>query len=957
MEITGYKIVHTLGLGGMATVYLAIQESFEREVALKVMSPALSADPSFGERFIREARIVSRLVHPNIVTVFDVGVENGHHFLSMEYIPGQDLKSKRFKLSRRECLRVVRDVAKALDFAGKKGYVHRDVKPENIMLHEDGTRAVLMDFGIARPADGNSSMTQTGTAIGTPHYMSPEQAKGKAVDGRSDIYSLGVVLYLLLKGQVPYDAESAVAVGIKHVSEPIPRLSSSLEVFQPIIDKVLAKDPEQRYQTGIELIKALDGISDADLSAIEVLQANAERTVLDSMDDKAPTVIGEATAATDASIDASIRPAPTQLTPATIKSVSSGVSGPARRKVVRATKITNNLDAPADTEISGESLAVSEEDREDRALQTQSGHSTSWVLGLFLTAAIGGGLYVYKQQLPIDLDRLVGKGPEVLDQGINVKPAVVNHEPSALALESSAHALDSKTPTQERSLPTDKLAAEEGQAIATAGVEGEKDIDSDVEDATAADFLADGDGVVEANDTPGPDALVAIPQPEGPAANTVVEPVMATPIERARTLRSELDDDISVAPALAQLYRDILASEPDNKQAQWGLKELREHFTRGLREAVDARDLPAARHYVNIIKETFPKASEDPKYLRLSQRLEKSEAQAELLKQAQEYLTKDALTSPAGANALEIFTNILTEDPKNKLARQGVAQIVTRYGKLSELRFKGGDIERALILVDKGLSIAPKNPKLAQQRQRIDVLQKQLQDAQNLMREAESLQQAGSMVTPLGASAYDSYNEVLTLDDSHELLGSYRAKAQEGIDALEGDLNNRVVKMIAAGELDAAESLLAIAKEKYPQSASLLGQQTVLDKAVEVEIRAAIEASRPKVPQIVVSNTQMTSITDSPQSYLQVDRTIHIGFMYENFQQSTSVVQAILFDGARSLQIAQVPVIVTGEGGVKFFRIDRPVEGFADGGYNIDLLLGGNQLTTASFRVDSDSEL
>jgi serine/threonine protein kinase len=131
----------------MATVYLAIQENFEREVALKVMSPALSENKDFSERFLREARIVSRLVHPHIVTVHDVGIQNGHHYLSMEYIEGEELKERLPSLNGEQLIRVVSEVAKALDYAGRKGYVHRDVKPENIMIHNQDGRSVLMDFG------------------------------------------------------------------------------------------------------------------------------------------------------------------------------------------------------------------------------------------------------------------------------------------------------------------------------------------------------------------------------------------------------------------------------------------------------------------------------------------------------------------------------------------------------------------------------------------------------------------------------------------------------------------------------------------------------------------------------------------------------------------------------------------------------------------------------------------
>jgi len=274
IQIDGYQIKGILGHGGMAAVYLAIQESFEREVAIKVMAEQLSSDPNFRDRFLQEAKIVSRLVHPNIVTVYDVGVINNHHYLSMEYIKGVDLKDKLTSISLFHLIKVIKEVALALDYAGRKGYVHRDIKPENIMINSEDGRAVLMDFGIAKAFDSISEMTQTGTAIGTPYYMSPEQAKGKEVDWRSDIYSLGVVFFQVLTGQLPYQGDSAVAVGIMHLTDPIPKLPEYLQaVFQPIIDKLMAKLPDDRYQNGEDIIKELNDIPDSQLELI-----NAEFT-------------------------------------------------------------------------------------------------------------------------------------------------------------------------------------------------------------------------------------------------------------------------------------------------------------------------------------------------------------------------------------------------------------------------------------------------------------------------------------------------------------------------------------------------------------------------------------------------------------------------------------------------------------------------------------------------------
>ena len=187
IKIPGYKLKQLLGKGGMASVYLAVQESFGRDVAIKILAPDMARDKEFSERFLREAQIVSRLQHHNIVTVYDVGIHQGYHYLSMEYIPGQELREAKYDLSKGEVVRIIKEVAKALDYAHKNGYIHRDVKPENIMLHENGERVVLMDFGIARMTQADMSVTKTGKVIGTPHYMSPEQTKGLTVDHRSDI--------------------------------------------------------------------------------------------------------------------------------------------------------------------------------------------------------------------------------------------------------------------------------------------------------------------------------------------------------------------------------------------------------------------------------------------------------------------------------------------------------------------------------------------------------------------------------------------------------------------------------------------------------------------------------------------------------------------------------------------------------------------------------------------------
>ena len=261
LELPGIQIEGEIGRGGMARVFLGTQIKFGRQVAVKFVSPTFTDDTQFSERFLAESRINAQLTHPNIVQVYDFGKDARGLYLVMEYLPGGDLNDRlQSGLHMQGLIKVVKDMGRALDYAHSKDIVHRDIKPENILFRDDGS-AVLTDFGIAKFVIGEqANMTRHGTVVGTPQYMSPEQAAGRPIDGRSDLYSLGIVFFRMLTGDVPYKADTAVAIGIKHLQEPIPRLPTFLAAFQPVIDKALAKRPEQRFQSGAEFAQALDRV-------------------------------------------------------------------------------------------------------------------------------------------------------------------------------------------------------------------------------------------------------------------------------------------------------------------------------------------------------------------------------------------------------------------------------------------------------------------------------------------------------------------------------------------------------------------------------------------------------------------------------------------------------------------------------------------------------------------------
>ncbi|NJM10659.1 MAG: protein kinase [Synechococcaceae cyanobacterium SM1_2_3] len=258
MHIPGYQIERELGQGGMAIVYLALQESLHRHVALKIIKPVLTTDEEFAQRFLREGRIIAQLSDPHIVTVYDIASYEGIYYLSMEYLPGGTLQQRiRNGLPLKQALTVARSIAEALHYAHHRGIIHRDIKPQNILFRENGS-PVLTDFGIAKTLGSTTRMTRTGLSIGTPRYMSPEQIRGQDVDARADLYSFGVLFYEMLTGDVPYNANDSFALAMMHVTSPIPELPPELRRFQPLLNKLLDKDPNQRFQSGQEIVAALD---------------------------------------------------------------------------------------------------------------------------------------------------------------------------------------------------------------------------------------------------------------------------------------------------------------------------------------------------------------------------------------------------------------------------------------------------------------------------------------------------------------------------------------------------------------------------------------------------------------------------------------------------------------------------------------------------------------------------
>src|SRR3954466_14906842 len=278
-----YRIERRLGSGGMADVYCAYDHQLGRQIALKVLHRRLARDREFVERFRREASAAAGLLHPNVVGVYDRGEYDGTYYIAMEFLRGRTLKeliAQEAPLDQVRALDITVQILRAAGFGHRRGVIHRDFKPQNVIV-DDEDRVKVTDCGIARA--GASEITETGSIMGTAQYLSPEQAQGTSAEETSDLYSIGVMLYEMITGHLPFDGESAVAVALRHLTEPPPPVHLSRPDVHPaleaVINQALAKDPQQRFQDAESFIAALEHVRPM-LQSIQPGQETADWTAI-----------------------------------------------------------------------------------------------------------------------------------------------------------------------------------------------------------------------------------------------------------------------------------------------------------------------------------------------------------------------------------------------------------------------------------------------------------------------------------------------------------------------------------------------------------------------------------------------------------------------------------------------------------------------------------------------------
>ncbi len=780
IEIPGYRILRQLGRGGMATVYLAVQESVDREVALKVMSPALLVDPNFGERFLREAKIAARLHHRNVVGIHDVGRAGDYHYIAMEYLGGGAVLVK--DGSTREpmyALRVIREIAGALNYAQEKGFVHRDVKPDNILLRDDGS-AALTDFGIARALDAAPRMTKTGAVVGTPHYMSPEQARGKQIDGRADLYSLGIVLYELLVGRVPYNADDSLAIGIMHITEPVPALPDSLSVLQPLLDRLLAKQPEDRFQTGNEVAEAIAEIEGrVRLGAVPEL---ADR-VRAFRDEVTPTTTwGD-----------SPLPAP------------AAARERAEPNLGRLDEIVSAFDSQV---MRAERPAAPSAARRAR----RSWHRRGAMLVLVLL--LGGAAFAAWHYQ----DRLRGWLPrtEFNDTLTRAQQALAsghltgNQGDSARELFLAARAQDPDNDTARRGLgEVGRRLLANAQASLQRGDLAEARAALD----TARELLGGGTDVERV------DRALKERESVGDATAQLLEQANAA-LAAGRVVGAD---------GAATLYQRVLEGDKDNALALAGLGKAAEVLAEQARTALAAGDIDTAAARADDIGRILPAWPGLPELLGgITQAREAARvALGGTLDRAEARIRAGDLAGTP-QSALELLRGVLARDPANARAKEAMRRIALAFVVRANAAIEDSNPGAAEKLLASAAGIAPASPELRaarlslrelRERLAIDAERPQVTPAQadrvrSLIADASRAAAAGNVIMPPGDSAYDKYRAALAIDGSNRI-------ALDGLARLPVRVKQLFEEALTRGAPQRARELLDTLRQIAPDDTAL----------------------------------------------------------------------------------------------------------------------------------------
>ncbi|MEM1435716.1 MAG: protein kinase [Pseudomonadota bacterium] len=732
MLIPGFEIDREIGRGGMARVWLATQNKFGRWVALKVVTADYAKDPQFRKRFLQESRINAQLTHPNIVQVYDVGAHENLLYLVMEYLPGGDLNARLDAgLHIRELIEVAKDIGRALDYAHKKGIVHRDIKPENILFRDDGS-AVLTDFGIARLATPDVSLTRDGTVVGTPQYMSPEQAAGRALDGRSDLYSLGVVLFRMLTGDVPFNAESAVAVGIKHLQEPVPRLPTFLKAFQSIIDRALAKNPEERFQSGAEFAEALLAVQHEGRLPNATIKSQAVST-------QEIRAVGSQLLTAVRDVPRTNAPQRRERRSALVRSlplllVATLVLGGSWILTQRPEWVSQGMSQLGITD----ELALEDAWNTAQALRQDPNQSLTTIVAAYqrvldlrpdhpgASAALTGLASQWKAEIRSALnDGNLSRARTQIEEGQTALPN--DSELAALANE-----LTNRERAQSLLASTQELLQSRGLedvTTATAAIQAYQEVLRLVPNQQQArlelNALAGHYAGLAMNSAEAKDLDAALgyldramaANPENPELQQVRERIREATLlaDRIEELLTQASTYRAAGQLLnppgenaAELYRRVLATEPSNSVALLGLNELKTQLTSRATTLLASRDFDAVADIVDRAGAVGLDAELVTELrTQLRETTERLNRVTTLLEEAEKFMQLGYLTQPENSNAVNNLRTVQQLEPGNARAEALLEVVARRLAQVAEQAHQAGLLQEARTYLDLALAVTP----------------------------------------------------------------------------------------------------------------------------------------------------------------------------------------------------------------------------------------------------------
>lgn len=795
IEIPGYRVLRQLGRGGMATVYLAIQESVDREVALKVMSPTLNSDPTFGERFLREARIAAKLHHRHVVAIYDVGVHRDTHYMAMEYIPGGSIMPRDGgPLALGLVLRCIREIAGALDYAHGKGFIHRDVKPDNILLREDGSSA-LTDFGIARAADSATVMTQAGSVVGTPFYMSPEQLRGLNVDGRSDLYALGIVLYQLLTGRVPYSASDSMAIGIMHMTAPIPRLPAPFEPLQGLLERMLAKAPEDRVQRGAQVVHE-----------IEAIEQHLGRGRYAKLSASTVAVLPPSTPATR------VQPA-----------LDSGIGR------LRTEPQVGRLEG-----LRAEPRRYPNTATERRPLPWRK---PIVLLTLLVLGVLGytqrAALWAWWGQLRGGEDRVAALLADA--ERARAEGRTFGEGGSALALYRAVLALE---PTEPRAQAA--IASLRSELITAAG----RTEPAAIEQAAAA--LAELQrSFPDAAELP--DLVRQLEAARAAARASTPEALLARAIQAERAQRWFDGPDSALA-----LYAQVLGTTPDSAVARDGYATALARADQALERALRQRDGSGAEAVLQQLEAAGARPEElAERRARLTQATlaegVKAQRIQELLARAEAAFDADRLVGPGNDHAAQHFRAVLAIDPDNASARAGLQRIAERLVERADQALDRDQVDEARRWFAQARDLAPNKARLREFEERLQRAEA-APVASPPEREAEFVAgleamrraiAAGQLLDPPGESAYDRLRGTMAIAPRDPRLSAAEAELADA-------LRQATERALEARQFEQAGYLLDGLQNVRARDGAANRLRERLASLLVAEVRAALAQGDPR---------------------------------------------------------------------------------------------------------------